>query len=153
MGIFDNKESAKTKEEKMTREQAFLKIENWINETRSKAYGESLLELQDIIWVAVADERLVLDENEKLKFIYVLEDPITSKNDGSAVLSMVHMKSQTMKKIFEIEKCKSTSEKSYKMIESFCTNSDGEEIPIGNIMSLNPRDSIIIQAVISAFFF
>jgi hypothetical protein len=149
---FFKKEETKTKEEKMTREEAFLKIEKWANETRAKVYGESLLDLQNVLWVAVVDGRLSLDENEKRKFVYVLEEPVKSSRTNEVVLSMIQIKPQIVSKVFEVEKCKSTDAKSSKLIETYCRSSEGEEIPIGNIMSFDPRDTAVIQAVIGAFF-
>jgi hypothetical protein len=140
-------------QKKMTREQAFELIAGWVEKTKSRQYGESLLELQDILWVAVRDERLCLDENSKLKFKYVLDEPIMNKAGTETVLSMVTIQRTMMSQVLKMEQIKNNEEKAYKMIESFCRDSEGETIEQGFIMRLDSRDSVIIQSVIGSFFF
>lgn len=151
----DKKESSihrVKKKEKISREESFDIIKGWIDETRSRVYGDDLKELQDMLWISVVDDRLVLDKDEKRKFTYILEEPI-HKKDGSGSISIFKISKQTMNEVFKTEDQKSTSAKTTTMIQTFCTDSEGEEIPAGFISRLDPRDSITIQAIITAFFF
>lgn len=140
------------RKEKMTREESFTMVEKWVDETRSRVYGKDLEELQDILWISVVDERLKLDENIKRNFIYKLEEPI-EKLDGSGDISIFKISPSKMNKVFQIEDKKSTSERSTSLIQTYCKDSESNEIPVGFITRLDPRDSIVIQAIINAFFF
>jgi hypothetical protein len=145
-GKKDNK-----KKDRMSREEAFEIIENWVEETQSRVYGEALEELQDELYIAVQYERLKMDESEKRKFIYVLEEPI-EKKDGSEAISMFHISKRKQSEVFEMEKFKTKSAQTEKLMQTYCKDSQGEDITIGFISRIDPRDSNVIQAVISTFF-
>lgn len=153
--MFDKKENnvqSIGKKEKITREESFKKIAEWVDVSRSRVYGDDLKELQDMLWVAVVDERLALDKDEKRKFTYTLEEKI-QKKDGSGSIEMFKIVPQQMGKVFESEDQKSTAAKTTSLIQAYCKDSGMNEIPAGFITRLDPRDSIVIQAVITAFFF
>lgn len=143
--------TTKRKKERMKRESAFEIVEKWVDETRSRVYGEELEELQDILWIAVVDDNLVMDVNEKRKFIYKLEEPI-EKKDGSESISMVHISKRQLSEVFEMEKYKTDSAKTEQLIKTYCKDSDGKDISIGFISRMDPRDTKTIIAVVNAFF-
>jgi hypothetical protein len=154
MGIM-NRENKESKREKMTREESFDLIEKWVESSGARIYGDDLVELQDVLWQSVVSERLVLEEGTKRDFKYVLEEPIVFK-DGSGAISMMKIKSSKIGKVFETEKYKSEGARATAMIKLHCSiDKDGEDsdIQIGFIERLFTRDSIVIQAVIMAFFF
>ncbi|MCK5613742.1 hypothetical protein KAR91_68390 [Candidatus Pacearchaeota archaeon] len=150
--MFGEKSDNSKVAEKITREKAFKIIEGWVDETRSRVYGEELIDLQNLLWVAVVDERLALDKDVKRNFTYVLEEPI-EKKDCSGSLSIFKISPTILDKILESEDKKSTAEKTTSLILTFCKDSEKKDIPIGFITRIDPRDSIVIQAVITAFFF
>jgi hypothetical protein len=145
-GKKDNK-----KKDRMSREEAFEIIENWVEETRSRVYGEALKKLQDELYIAVIDERLKMDESEKRKFIYVLEEPI-QKKDGSDSISMFHISKRNQSEVFEMEKFKTKSAQTENLMQTYCKDSQGENIPIGFISRIDPRDSGVVQSIINEFF-
>lgn len=141
----------KEKKDRMSREAAFKIIEGWVEETRSRVYGEALERLQDDLYIAVIDERLKMDESEKRKFIYVLEEPIIKK-DGSGSISMFHISKQANLEVFKMEKFKTKGAQTDQLQQTYCRDSEGAEIGLGFISRIDPRDSSVIQAVISDFF-
>lgn len=142
----------KDNKEKMSREESFIIIDEWADKTRSRLYGEGLEETKDMLWREVMDERLVIEDDFK-SFKYKLEEPPIDQSTEKPAFEMVKIKKTKIDKVLKAEEKKSRSAQNIDLIKSHCVYDDGEEIPEGFIMRLDPKDVTTIVSVIQSFFY
>lgn len=144
MGLFDDK-----KKSKMTEEEANETIKEWADIMEIRLKGDDYESLQNEIWMAVKNERLIFNR-DKMFFEYVLLTPI-ALSDGTTI-SKIKISEADMTKKKGLGKFKDDIETQAAFTKAYISDSEGEEIPIGYIMRIMDRDQIIINAVILGFF-
>ena len=134
----------------ITKDKAFKIIREWGDDMEVRLFEDDFEAVQKEICMAVMKERLTFNSNEEV-FIYNLKKPIKDQN-GNVVISIIKMKETEMNNKKGITKHKDDIDTTAAMFQSYCTDSDDQEIPHGFLTRIMDRDQHIISAVILGFF-
>jgi len=141
----------KREKDKITQHKAFEILLDWYELLEIRLTPEDFGEVQKELWRVVSTERLSFDRESEI-FTYVLKRPIKDRGDGKVLYSMIKMQDCDMNSKSEYQKIKDDFSRGVGMLQAFCSDSEGKEIPSGFLSRLFTADEINISAVILGFF-
>ncbi len=136
--------------EKLSQAEAYKIIRKWGDDMEVRLIDEDFEAVQNEIWLAVVSERLTFNQADEI-FTYVLKKPIKDK-DGNVHTSMIKLRETELGEKRGMTKHKDDIDTMAAMFQTYCTDSEGNEIPHGFLTRIKDRDQAIVSAVILGFF-
>lgn len=141
---FEKKKETKTKAE------IDAIIDGWLEDRECNFDEETANEYKRPLFFAVKKDRLSYNDSER-SFTYMLKSPI--KNDkGEDKYSMFKISPSKIGNKTDIEKQKLSIDQTIQTFKAYCTDTNGEEIPIGFLMKIDDDDQDVLLAIILGFF-
>ena len=144
-------EKNKTQKEKKSQKEVFEMIDGWGEDLEVRLVDDEWEDVKKEIWLAVKNERLAFNSTSQT-FTYVLLKPITSRDNGEPLISILEIQETQMCNKRDIMKSKEDVDTTASMFKAYCTKPGGEQIEHGFLTRLYDRDVSIISAVILGFF-